>query len=1785
VKLRKIKQIIITIRTRTSHPMKKPFLLWSTLSLLLTVTAPVHALVIDAPHNSANSISCATCHSYSLWWQYSPTNQSSTPDHAAIVDSVCMTCHDGSHDQPLALTHSSAVVGTVSHGTWGVGCTDCHNPHSQEQLSWVGSGSSPYLVSGTITGVAYSDPPVDQTTITYSVATTNSNWPVAGSASSDPDWANKSVVNPDRGLILVHDTTNRANSYAIVSATPSQVVVKGRLDSFAIDPNHVDPQTQVQNPATCDTFGLIYGQLIKSTIAGKAVKFFDPNGGFVQAGAATTGICQVCHTQTSRYTASGVLPESPDTHADRAGGNCMGCHLHATGISRGSYHTNSSFAWDGNCALCHNAQGAAVNIVATTHQGGCGSCHVATTGGGPLTDGSPANGVDGTAVGAASSATCLACHITAPGLTASVIHHTSAQGYAAAGDCTHCHQDAPGKLAADHSTVLATSSNCTSCHAQTVGTTSGAPINPANAKIHDACTTCHETNGALKGPYGKAVAMPTAGGACEACHGAYFNSHTHTHTMRIGANDYFPTNWTPCSSCHSVQNWPSILGTHLGQCATCHSATRDIDPSAPTGTTVQMVIANPQQRTINCLDCHKEHFDPHNFTSDGNCADCHYVDYGMDMHSFNCGLCHVDPSGGGPRRAGDDGSAIDGVGTSSCTFCHNTTTYPPAVVHHDTVKALSGNCAACHYWTRAGNHATLVADSTACNSCHQATAGTTTGVPVNAADNKVHDACTTCHETNGALKGPYGKAINMPLGGGTCEICHGAYFNSHTAADHLAAVAPAPTCTLSSCHPAAEIVGTATAIPVNAADNKVHDACSTCHAANGTMLAPYGKAQAMPATGGTCVECHGSYSHPGYVHAMPTVSLCLSCHSATTAPYTANGDAHALQGCATCHNPTTGELLGSAVGRHNGASCEECHSTFSSHPFDHAPVVRVNSATTPTTANCVGCHAATVSPFVVAGEVHTIQGCATCHHPATGALIGSATGKTTGGECVTCHATSFNGHSHGNSHEVLMRPTDLTVGLACNTCHRQGGVSSGLPLFTNSWTGSDGILGLHQSSCTLCHDSTRAVNVAIGYTSVQDVILRGSAVACLECHADRIYAHSGEPSGDHNGDLDWTASCQSCHGAASTSSAAPQGEILAGVHGNDCGFCHLNGIGGNTLIGSATFAMVGVTPHLCTECHPGGFNGHSHGSGSNHDVLLRPWDLNQGAACNTCHRRGGTTSANPLFTNTWSGTDGILALHQGSCALCHTSTRTTDVAPGYSSVQDIIIGKVQVGCLDCHATHLNPHDFAWDGGCNSCHSGVDIVMNVHNGNCATCHLNPMGGGTRLSGRDGNALMATTGPDTCLTCHPTAIYPANWIHHDTNTAVNNNCATCHPAVDHSTKVQPVATCSPCHPLTTGTATGMPVDMANSRVHDSCLTCHTINTTTLAGQLIAPTGKRGVTAMAVSGTCTTCHTVAAATIHHTDNKHALIGECEYCHNDPRNMAGGTFFQETPPSGGIPTHLPCEECHVKPKRGTTVNGWTAATGQMTIYAFNEGGSHSTTNYSANFTRTTAHSGGHVIANTVGQINNWGVCFSCHDGSGAPGHAVRVNHFHAKPTALTATNLSCGTSGTAAFAPGREARNTIGNFDFFASTFRPASTRPGGSGSCKQTSDWTNSIKYGSTNFTATDTTIPDPWGSGTTVIPVFPVQPLNITTTPAADNVKVLTATWNGSNIVVTATNTNGCVALTATYNGSNQGFTGTSTCTATFAGTVVFTTSAPTVSVTTSNADGLGVNGFRINNTWP
>ncbi|MDD5759782.1 MAG: hypothetical protein PHI06_11960, partial [Desulfobulbaceae bacterium] len=73
---------ITRFKTKTGRfEMKRLSLLCSVMLLMAVTTA--NASVIDAPHNETHGYTCSSCHTYSLWWKYSPT--ANDPGYTGIV--------------------------------------------------------------------------------------------------------------------------------------------------------------------------------------------------------------------------------------------------------------------------------------------------------------------------------------------------------------------------------------------------------------------------------------------------------------------------------------------------------------------------------------------------------------------------------------------------------------------------------------------------------------------------------------------------------------------------------------------------------------------------------------------------------------------------------------------------------------------------------------------------------------------------------------------------------------------------------------------------------------------------------------------------------------------------------------------------------------------------------------------------------------------------------------------------------------------------------------------------------------------------------------------------------------------------------------------------------------------------------------------------------------------------------------------------------------------------------------------------------------------------------------------------------------------------------------------------------------------------------------------------------------------------------------------------------------------------------------------------------------------
>ena len=281
---------------------------------------PNYGSVVDTPHNQSSGISCSDCHSYTLWWQYAPLAKSD-PAFASATNALCDKCHGVGGIASQAAGHSRATMGLTHReglGDWQTKCVDCHDPHLQAQLQWAVNPSDAaklYLATGVIGD-----------TVTVSGGRTTFSYTIS---SALPEWANpwlwqrKNASLPPNGLILVDNINASANNtFKVLAADSNTITVKGGL-----------------NPALeGQTFGVIYGQMIKASIltpalVNKAVKFFNPLdqlGGYTDSNTPPAGICQICHQATFVWN-NGENGDA-QTHTGYGNTQCTACHRHGQGF-------------------------------------------------------------------------------------------------------------------------------------------------------------------------------------------------------------------------------------------------------------------------------------------------------------------------------------------------------------------------------------------------------------------------------------------------------------------------------------------------------------------------------------------------------------------------------------------------------------------------------------------------------------------------------------------------------------------------------------------------------------------------------------------------------------------------------------------------------------------------------------------------------------------------------------------------------------------------------------------------------------------------------------------------------------------------------------------------------------------------------------------------------------------------------------------------------------------------------------------------------------------------------------------------------------------------------------------------------------------------------------------------------------------------------------------------------------------------------------------------------------
>ncbi len=1199
----------------------------------------------------------------------------------------------------------------------------------------------------------------------------------------------------------------------------------------------------------------------------------DKNGDGQLDDKTPDGICQVCHTQTGHWRTDGTRGAlAGSIHETYNGTGCMGCHPHANGFKAsfadhaGPPVNLSSLAF---CAGCHDPA-ANLDIVKDIHKADCANCHSSV----------PALRTDYAGGTVAANMDCGGCHvqINASWANHSVDHTATGLG-----------------VVLPNSATTPPTSNCVNCHS---GDIIMAVHDRGAAGRPYPCQQCHDiaTGATIPGfdGYGDASG---GGGECSFCHSIYFDNHTHADNHTVAQRPGVDLSaGTLCGSCHGVDggdagtaaldDWSEIRALHnvatngAGPCATCHNSLRDINVAAPTGTTVQDVIGAGADPT-GCLACHPDRSSGHGdhvamgvVTGIAKCTGCHdqsgsgtSAHFIGTVHNNNCGLCHTDPGGGDYSLKA--GSSAEGHGAGG--------SYP---------KALVNTCVTCHSAYDADfdgahqNESHVELTGTAeCTGCHAESIVTALG------SSDVHgDTCTNCHtdiNLDGRLRaGANGSAAGHTVGGSSsCESCHedGVNFTysskfANTSTGHKlpndhTGIGSAANCT-TTCH--VQTIGSAIVATTH------NGTCALCHIdinTNGALRVGTngaGNNHAIGATS-TCASCHEDGTN--YTYSTNFASLakghkvqdhsgvgatasCAVCHSEAIVNLDATADEHG-DSCTNCHtNTTTSGILkaaprGDASGHQNGTPslCADCHGDHASSWYyhgvgrtpDHSASglngVLPNSANSPATVNCTGCHSEAnlitgTHDRAAAGSTYSCQQC----HNSAGVLVNgndgygdARLGAGGGAECATCHTSQFDGHSHDTGHTVALQGSDLSAGAACNTCHGSDGADAGTTKL-DSW---DEIQTLHNvatngaGACATCHNASRDVNpVAPTGTTVAMVIAAGAdPTSCLACHGDRTVGHGP----DHVAEkfVTSTASCVVCHN---------QADPVTGVHaGQGCFTCHDESVSPVTLKGSAANHRVPAdgAVNTCASCHDNIVETPAH----EHTRFVPGLRNSPYLGTLTCFKSG--CHNRDTFAEHLQPGGIAYQKFQGygvsfDCALCHQNGKNR---PGQTFNADPVIhNAIKTGttdnlsayCNDCHdysAVRLDIAGLPYSVAAKYSNTSYRVSSKHHAtshtraGNCTACHIDP-----RIDRYGpGNSLPAPK-MLPCKECHAQANPSGGSFGTGQFTIYKTRTGTQNASMVWSWNFSgPIANTHPAAPAT-GVAHQWNVDGGMIQSFGACLFCH-------------------------------------------------------------------------------------------------------------------------------------------------------------------------------------------------------------------------------------------------------------------------------------------------------------------------------------------------------------------------
>jgi hypothetical protein len=944
----------------------------------------------DTVHPDNNSLLCGKCHGASLTDPirgacqrcHADSSDPSDPLNGTTKDQYPLTPPYGYGTAPNVKMHSSDVVGT-KYGNWtmgAMGCSVCHNPHSQEQNNVFGTDYGKYIKEY----ICYDNDETGGSVEEFVELT---------AATGDNSFAD--------GPPYIENVCNMCHT---------------RTNHHQRDGDAPGGQDHNNDQDCMGCHGHDAG--------------FSPSGGAEPAAPHNTQLfldnCDYCHVRDAQNVIDYAAP-IPDTQCDQChtpngtlkqqfpldppngfgtapdvlthqGRDCVGCHDPMAGTTNIAHVRTDLTAVGGNTPIVFIARTGADSFADGTtpyDENVCDTCHTMTNhhrndSSQPFANQDHRNGQD-----------CAGCHPHGQAFTPiqpdPVAPHDSDLFL---NNCDYCHVlDAQNEV--DYAAPIP-NSQCDQCHTPTGTLKLQYPADPPNG-------------------FGTAPNVVNHQGRdCVGCHepmaGTTNIAHVRTDLTAVGGNtpivfiartgtDSFADGLTPydenvCDTCHTMTNhhrndssqpFPNQDHNNGKDCAGCHPHSQDFTPIQP------------------------DPVAPHNYDLFlNNCDYCHVtdaqndVDYAAPIPNTKCDQCHT-PTGTLKQQFPADppngfGTAVDVVNHQGrdCVACHEPMLGTTNLAHVRTDLSTAGGGTNIVFIARTGTNSFADGltpyDENVCDTCHTLTNHhrNDSSQPFANQDHRNGQDCAACH--------PHGQDFtpvqpdpvaphDSDLFLNNCDYCHET--DAQNDEDFAAPITDAkcnqchtPTGTLKLQFPADPPNGFGTAPDVLAHTDAngtgkytYTNACVSCHEPMaGTTNIAHVRTDLSAAGGGTNIVFTQRTGTDSFADGPPyDENVCNSCHTMTnhhrndsSQPYP-NQDHNNGQDCAGCH-PHVDAFLpppGECIVCHNGIPGGATYVTRDVVGVDFTRSSRHVFGGTVTNWDCIVCHREGDENAAEQGEVVT----------------------------------------------------------------------------------------------------------------------------------------------------------------------------------------------------------------------------------------------------------------------------------------------------------------------------------------------------------------------------------------------------------------------------------------------------------------------------------------------------------------------------------------------------------------------------------------------------------------------------------------------------------------------------------------------------------------------------------------------------------------------------------------------------------------------------------------------